>query len=176
MTWFCPSCFAELPGQDRRCPRCGTDPAAVDQGFEAALIGALRHRLHDRRLVAAHILGARRVAAAVPALIAAAGDGDDPYLAAEAARALVASARWPAAWPRTGRWSPGRRPGKHWATSARRHDRGRRQQGRISGRVLRTASAVWTWKRGCAASDRHPPVSERAAAAASGGVPPNRRW
>jgi HEAT repeat protein len=62
----------------------------VDQGFEAALIGALRHRLHDRRLVAAHILGARRVAAAVPALIAAAGDGDDPYLAAEAARALVA--------------------------------------------------------------------------------------
>jgi HEAT repeat protein len=36
------------------------------------------------------ILGARRVAAAVPALIAAVGDGGDPYLAAEAARALVA--------------------------------------------------------------------------------------
>jgi HEAT repeat protein len=89
MTWFCPSCFADLPGQARQCPRCGADLAAADPGFEAALIGALRHPLHDRRLLAARILGARRVAAAVPALIAAVGDGGDPYLAAEAARALV---------------------------------------------------------------------------------------
>jgi HEAT repeat protein len=90
VTWFCPSCFADLPGQARQCPRCGADLAAADPGFEAALIGALRHPLHDRRLLAARILGARRVAAAGPALIAAVRDGGDPYLAAEAARALVA--------------------------------------------------------------------------------------
>jgi HEAT repeats len=89
MTWFCPSCFAELPGQAQWCSRCGA-VASADRGFEAALIGALRHPLHDRRLLAARILGARRVAAAVPALITAVEDGDDPYLAAEAARALVA--------------------------------------------------------------------------------------
>jgi hypothetical protein len=90
MTWFCPSCFTDLPGQARQCPRCGADLAAADPGFEAALIGALRHPLHDRRLLAARILGARRLGAAVPALIAVVRDGGDPYLAAEAARALVA--------------------------------------------------------------------------------------
>jgi len=90
MTWFCPSCFAELPGQAQQCPGCGANPAAADRDFDAALIGALRHPLHDRRLLAARVLGARRMVAAVPALIAAVEDGDDPYLSAEAARALVA--------------------------------------------------------------------------------------
>jgi HEAT repeat protein len=90
MTWFCPSCFAEVPGQAQRCPRCGADLTGRDRDFEAALIAALRHPLHDRRLLAARILGARRAVAAVPALIQAAEEGEDPYLAAEAARALVA--------------------------------------------------------------------------------------
>jgi HEAT repeat protein len=40
--------------------------------------------------MAARILGRRRAVAAVPALISAAGDSSDPYLAAEAVRALVA--------------------------------------------------------------------------------------
>lgn len=90
MTWFCPSCFAEQPQPAEMCPRCGTDPAADGRYFQAALIGALRHPLHDRRLLAARILGTRRAVAAVPTLIRAIQEGDDPYVAAEASRALVA--------------------------------------------------------------------------------------
>jgi hypothetical protein len=90
VTWFCPSCFAELPEAARTCPRCGADLVASGRDFEAALVGALRHPLHDRRLLAARILGRRRAATAVPALISVAEDRGDPYLAAEATGALVA--------------------------------------------------------------------------------------
>jgi hypothetical protein len=90
VTWFCPSCFAELPKDAGKCPRCGADLAASGRDFEAALVSALRHPLHDRRLMAARILGRRRAVAAVPALISIAADPGDPYLAAEATRALVA--------------------------------------------------------------------------------------
>jgi hypothetical protein len=70
--------------------------------------------------MAARILGRRRAVAAVPALISAAGDSSDPYLAAEAVRALVAigtldglaAARRLA----TGRWWSGRPPAMRWLT------------------------------------------------------------
>jgi predicted amidophosphoribosyltransferase len=88
--WFCPSCFAELPETAATCPRCGADLAASGRDFEVALVGALRHPLHDRRLIAARILGRRRAVGAVPALISMAEDTGDPYLAAEATRALAA--------------------------------------------------------------------------------------
>jgi hypothetical protein len=90
VTWFCPSCFAELPETAGTCLQCGADLVSSGRDFEAALVGALRHPLHDRRLMAARILGRRRAVAAVPALISVADDSRDPYLAAEAVRALVA--------------------------------------------------------------------------------------
>lgn len=88
MTWFCPSCFAELPETAGTCLQCGADLVGSGRDFEAALVGALP--LYDRRLMAARILGRRRAVAAVPALISVAKDSSDPYLAAEAVRALVA--------------------------------------------------------------------------------------
>jgi HEAT repeat protein len=90
MTWFCPACFAEAPRPAGTYPRCGADLAAPGRDFEDNLIGALRHPLHDRRVLAARVLGARRAEAAVPALIRAIQEAGDPYLAAEAAQALAA--------------------------------------------------------------------------------------
>jgi HEAT repeat protein len=54
------------------------------------LIRALSHRLSDRRILAAEILGRQRSRAATPRLAHLALEGDDPYLQASAARALAA--------------------------------------------------------------------------------------
>jgi HEAT repeats len=90
VTWFCLTCFAQLPKTAETCVRCGADQAGSDRDFEAALVAALQHPLHDRRLLAARVIGRRRAVTAVSALISVAEDARDPYLAAEAARALVA--------------------------------------------------------------------------------------
>lgn len=60
---------------------------AID--FEESLIRALGHPLPDRQLLAAQVLGQRRARRAVPGLIEAAEQRDDPYLAAEAVVALA---------------------------------------------------------------------------------------
>jgi HEAT repeat protein len=86
--WYCPACFAEVGSQTAPCPRCGDlGDTAID--FEESLIRALGHPLPDRRLLAAQVLGQRRARGAVPGLIAAVEQGDDPYLAAEAVVALA---------------------------------------------------------------------------------------
>jgi HEAT repeat protein len=89
MTWFCVECFEEIDGPGQRCPSCGA-PAEDDlRSYENKLVTALNHRLPDRQVLAARILGALRSQAAIPALAGLAEDGGDPYLAAEAARALA---------------------------------------------------------------------------------------
>jgi hypothetical protein len=120
MTWFCPFCLAELQETAGTCLQCGADLVGSGRDFETALVGTLRHPLHDRRLLAARILGRRRAVAAVPALISVAEDSSDPYLAAEAVRALSPSAppmasRPLAASQATGRWWSGRPPGRRLA-------------------------------------------------------------
>jgi HEAT repeat protein len=57
--------------------------------YEGKLIAALRGPLPDRRVLAARILGRLRSRAAIPTLEAIAREREDPYLAAEAARALA---------------------------------------------------------------------------------------
>lgn len=57
--------------------------------YEEKLIAALQGPLPDRRVPAAQILGRIRSRKAVETLAAIAGDRADPYLAAEAARALA---------------------------------------------------------------------------------------
>jgi HEAT repeat protein len=87
-TWFCLECFAELEPGASHCPQCGASVADSD-AYEAKLIRALNHRLPDRQVLAAHILGELRSHAAIPRLAELADDPFDPYLAAEAARALA---------------------------------------------------------------------------------------
>lgn len=87
---FCLECFAECGPGDEVCPSCGADLDPSDRSYEQKLILALAHRLPDRRLMAARILGRLRSRAAVPTLERLALEGDDPYLQAEAAHALQA--------------------------------------------------------------------------------------
>jgi MFS family permease len=88
--WFCLECFGEVEAGARRCPWCGADLNKSDaQDFDGKLIRALDHRLSDRRILAVRALGARRTGSAVPSLVRLAGHDQDPYVAAEAVRALT---------------------------------------------------------------------------------------
>lgn len=88
-TYFCPACWARVPAAEVTCPACGADLAGLDRdSFDRKLVRALDHPEPGTALRAARILGERRTAGAVPALIARAERGADPYLRAEIALAL----------------------------------------------------------------------------------------
>jgi hypothetical protein len=90
LTWFCLVCFAEIDSEHDRCPRCDADLRALDaEQFDRRLIRVLRHRLADHRLLAARILGRRRTLDAVRSLADVAEHDADPFVAAEAVRALA---------------------------------------------------------------------------------------
>lgn len=88
MTWFCLECFAEVAPHAVRCSACGA-PTGGERSYEQKLIAALAHRLPDRRLLAAELLGRLGSRAAVPQLSELALDATDPHLQAAAARALA---------------------------------------------------------------------------------------
>lgn len=89
-TWFCPDCWQEINPEARTCSRCGSDLAKQHRvDYQAKLIRALEHRLADRRLIAARVLGQIGGTRAVRALIKLAEREDDPYAAAEAVKALA---------------------------------------------------------------------------------------
>ncbi|HXF56146.1 MAG TPA: HEAT repeat domain-containing protein [Actinomycetota bacterium] len=88
-TWFCPACFEEVDAAAERCPACGEVLGPMDAAtYEDKLIRALDHRLTDRRVMAARILGLMGSRKAVPRLATLAVEPRDPYLAAEAVTAL----------------------------------------------------------------------------------------
>jgi hypothetical protein len=70
-------------------PRSSRRASRGSSAYEDKLIAALRGRLPDRRILAARILGRLRSRAAIPTLRSVALEPEDPYLAAEAARALA---------------------------------------------------------------------------------------
>ena len=89
-TWFCPSCWYEVAPDARTCPHCASDLAKLHRvDYESKLIQALDHRLADRRLIAARVLGQLGGTRAVRALIKLAERDGDPYASAEAVRALA---------------------------------------------------------------------------------------
>jgi len=89
-TWFCPDCSHEVNPEAQTCPLCGSDLAKQQRvDYETKLIRALEHRMADRRLIAARVLGQIGGTRAVRALIELAERGDDPYASAEAVRALA---------------------------------------------------------------------------------------
>lgn len=88
-TWFCLECFAEVDEHVAVCPACGSETSPSGRTYEDMLIRALSHRLTDRRILAAEILGRRRSRAAVDDLARLALDPQDPYLQAAAARTLA---------------------------------------------------------------------------------------
>jgi HEAT repeat protein len=88
-TWFCPDCWREVNPEAQTCPLCSSDLAKQQRvDYETKLIRALEHRMADRRLIAARILGQIGGTRAVRALIKLLERGDDPYASAESVRAL----------------------------------------------------------------------------------------
>lgn len=89
-TWFCPDCWQEVTPDQQTCPHCGSDLAGQQRAdYETKLIRALEHRMADRRLVAARVLGQIGGIRAVRALIKLAERDGDPYASAEAVRSLA---------------------------------------------------------------------------------------
>ncbi|MCS7039816.1 MAG: HEAT repeat domain-containing protein [Anaerolineae bacterium] len=91
MVHYCPNCWQEVPAAAEYCPSCGADLTEATADYTDKLIAALRHPEPFTRRRAAYVLGLRRDARGVPALIAVLeAVGDDPYVRAEAALALGA--------------------------------------------------------------------------------------
>lgn len=89
IAWFCTECFEQVGEGDTRCASCGAVLGEDKRSYEQKLIAALGHRLPDRRVLAAKILGLLRSEDAVPQLGRLARQRGDPYLAAEAVDALA---------------------------------------------------------------------------------------
>jgi HEAT repeat protein len=88
---WCYYCYGLSPRGTGRCVHCGGSvegPAGLS--YDDRLIWALGHRDGDRAMVAARVLGDRRVRAALPALRHAVDDGQDPFLARQALRSASA--------------------------------------------------------------------------------------
>ncbi len=89
-TWICQNCRHEINPDAKTCPNCGSDLAKQHRvDYEAKLIRPLEHRLDDRGLIAARVLGQIGGIRAVRALIKLAKRDGDPYASAEAVRALA---------------------------------------------------------------------------------------
>lgn len=88
--FFCPGCWADFAEDLARCPRCGLDIQAflASKDYVDKLILALGHPEKGTPLRAAWILGKLRQPKAVEALMAAARDSQDVYLARAAVKAL----------------------------------------------------------------------------------------
>lgn len=90
MTFYCPSCWAEVPESARICRRCGDDIAERLSQLDYAdqLIAALHHPEPMTALRVAWILGERREQRAAPALAQLVRETRDPYLIEAAIRGL----------------------------------------------------------------------------------------
>ena len=89
--FWCFHCYALNDHPSGPCGACGKPVEAPDSiSWINSLIWALRHPDGDRALVAAQTLGTLKAHESVPALRAAAEDGTDIYIRAEALRSLIA--------------------------------------------------------------------------------------
>jgi HEAT repeat protein len=91
LTHFCWHCYAENGRERGPCSTCGRlIEAPATTTYVDCLLWALRHPVAERRLIAAHVLGRLGERRASAPLRELALSRDDPVLAAEALRNLVA--------------------------------------------------------------------------------------
>lgn len=84
ITFFCPRCWKEIKGDDKRCPYCGADITVHERkGFEEKLINALRHPERETVQRAVWILGRLKTHTAIKPLIKLFEQSDNPYLKRE---------------------------------------------------------------------------------------------
>ena len=82
VTYFCPSCWSEVPPEASRCPSCSADLGALDlEPFVLKLERALEHPEAATARRAAWLLGRLGESRSVPALVRRYRAGADPYLA-----------------------------------------------------------------------------------------------
>lgn len=89
MHW-CFSCYALNPDPHGACVRCGGPiQGPPDYSYDDWLVWTLGHPDGGRAVLAAQILGVRRVRSALPALRQVVGEAEDPFLAAAALRSAI---------------------------------------------------------------------------------------
>jgi len=90
-TFFCPSCWAEVPEEEDLCRVCGCRISAYLEGksYSERLIKALEHPEPTTPVRAAYILGMRKEPQAVPALAWKANATSDVFLALACVEALA---------------------------------------------------------------------------------------
>lgn len=88
MIFYCPRCWAEVPGESERCPVCGRSLAADDEDFVDKPIAALRHPEPTRATLAAQILGELMDPRAIQPLIDLLNTDRDTYVLRYAVEAL----------------------------------------------------------------------------------------
>ena len=79
---FCPGCWSPLPGDARRCARCGAGIEALsERPYAVKILTALGHPIGDVRERAARLLGEVGGPDTREILLQVADDGRDPYRA-----------------------------------------------------------------------------------------------
>ena len=91
--YWCFHCYAVNRDAHGPCVRCGRSvQSPPGLSYDDRLVWALGHPDGDRAMLAAQILGARRVRSALPALCRVVDEGRDPFLAVAAVRSAIAIA------------------------------------------------------------------------------------
>lgn len=89
VAFFCPQCWKEIRGDEKKCPHCGADtPGYARKGFEEKRINALRHPERETVQRAVWILGRLKSIESVKPLISLFERTDNPYIKAEVLGAL----------------------------------------------------------------------------------------
>ena len=89
ITFFCPKCWKEIKGEDKKCPHCAADITEHEKkGFEEKVINALDHPERQTVQRAVWILGRLRSLQAVNPLISLFERTENPYLKGEILEAL----------------------------------------------------------------------------------------
>lgn len=84
MIFFCPRCWKEIKGEDKKCPFCGADITEHKRkNFEEKLINALNHPERETIQRAVWILGRLKSVKAVQPLISLFKQTDNPYIKIE---------------------------------------------------------------------------------------------
>ena len=80
-TFFCPQCWQEIKGEDKKCPHCSADITEHEKrGFEEKLLNALNHPERETVQRAVWILGRLKSAEAVKPLIRLFEQTNNPYI------------------------------------------------------------------------------------------------
>jgi hypothetical protein len=91
LTYYCLSCWQELPQHTKICPHCGADTGSFDElQYEQKLLKTAFHPIAENRHMAVQVLGMLRTPRALPVLAQILHEEkDDVYLLFQVLQALT---------------------------------------------------------------------------------------